>query len=174
MTLSQEETTLYVPFWWRKITARYLKSILESRSLNRLPPSGRTGLEKHLSALVKPDVETELNDSSKHGLRSKALMGLDRKLGRILGLAFPRPTPFRMTTLRLYMERSGFSVWLEDPDMSVSNLMEFRFSLFADNPFPMHGYCRVLRVGKQKEGDLTRLDCRFEQCVDGWHTPKHI
>ncbi|MEO5346589.1 MAG: hypothetical protein H7834_09460 [Magnetococcus sp. YQC-9] len=154
-----------VPLWWRKLQPMELEALARARRTRTVPVTLQPGLGDETRALL----ETERDHIDSGGIdavaripRLLALEMLNAKLNRVVEHSLPGVDRYRPHPLRWHEEGDGLTFWTQEADLAVGDRVELRFSLFPEQPMPMHAYCQVHRMRRDWNGTAIRVECRFE------------
>lgn len=154
-----------VPLWWRKVQPVELDAVTRARRSRTVPVALHPGFGEETRALLER--EREIVDAG--GIESVArlprllaLEFLNAKLNRVVEQAQPGDDRYVPHPLQWHDSGDGVTFWTQEADLTVGDRVEMRFSLFAEQPMPMHTYCRVHRLRRDWNGSAIRVECRFE------------
>ncbi|MEO5332830.1 MAG: hypothetical protein H7839_12470 [Magnetococcus sp. YQC-5] len=151
-----------VPLWWRKISEQEYAVVVQARRMGSLHAVVRPGMASEIRSFLEAErrlASAGMTRSMPDQQRLQVLDGFNAKLDRILMKVDPGQDFFVPTPMRLHDTGAGLTFWVEGGGLAVGELLELRFSLFADFPMPVHGYCRVQRLRREWSGWGVRVDC---------------
>ncbi|MBF0163675.1 MAG: hypothetical protein HQM01_04050 [Magnetococcales bacterium] len=163
-----------VPLWWRKLQPVELDAVARARRSRTVPVAMHPGLGDETLALLER--EREIIDSG--GLKAAermprllALEFLNAKLNRVVEQALPGDDRYVPHPIQWHDSGDGLTFWTQEADLAIGDRVELRFSLFAEQPMPMHAYCRVHRLRRDWNGSAIRVECRFETMDSAKQSP---
>ncbi|MBF0339692.1 MAG: PilZ domain-containing protein [Magnetococcales bacterium] len=164
-----------VPLWWRKINAVELEAVSSARRAQRLPLAVQPGMGDATRQLLADErlllTAGNLAISARQH-RLVALESFNAKLNRVVERAMPGEDDFKPHALQLHESGEGLTFWVWEGEFLAGELLELRFSLFAEQPMPVHAYCRIQRVRREWSGAGIRIECGFENLSPVGSSPR--
>ncbi|MBF0627603.1 MAG: hypothetical protein HQL91_05205 [Magnetococcales bacterium] len=164
-----------VPLWWRKITNVEFAAVRRARRTNRPALSVHPGLGGETRSLLESEQEHYASGrvaSLAQRWRHLVLEIFNAKLNRVVERSRPGADLLVPHPMQWHESGSGLTFWVPEGEFAAGDLLELRFALFAEQPMPMHAYCRVQRVRPEWNGTGIRVDCVFETVEDPQPLPQ--
>lgn len=166
-----------VPLWWRKISEQEYAVVVQARRMGSMHAVVRPGMASEIRTFLEAErrlASDGMTRSMSDQKGQKVLDGFNAKLDRILMKVDPGQDFFVPTPMRLHDTGAGLTFWVEGGGLAVGDLLELRFSLFADLPMPVHGYCRVQRLRREWSGWGVRVECLLATLDDSKPTESTV
>ncbi|MBF0416945.1 MAG: hypothetical protein HQL86_01685 [Magnetococcales bacterium] len=158
-----------VPLWWRKVQPVELEAVARARRSHVAPVALKPGFGSETLDLLEQErvlIDSGGIEAMSRMPRLLALEMLNAKLNRIVEQVQPGDDRYVPHPLQWHDSGDGVTFWSQEADLAIGDRLELRFSLFAEQPMPMHTYCRVHRLRRDWNGTAIRVECRFET-LDG-------
>ncbi|MBF0189870.1 MAG: hypothetical protein HQL99_01820 [Magnetococcales bacterium] len=159
-----------VPLWWRKINAVEFEAVVRARRGKQVPPVLQPGLGLEIRTLLDAEQSRDADEGFFGSIARKwrlvALETFNAKLNRLVERAYSGQDTFQPHPLQWHESGEGLTFWVSEGDVGVGDCIELRFSLFPEQPVPVHAYCRVRRVRREWSGSGLRVECSFATLED--------
>ncbi|MBF0145331.1 MAG: PilZ domain-containing protein [Magnetococcales bacterium] len=159
---NQPESTL---FWFRRVTPTQMARVRECQRKGALLPEARPNLDRSIADILsrEANIAPSASARSRTGAdRSAVLEAMNRKLNLLLELAYPPESVVMRVPIMLDPEGRGMVAWIKDPPFAENDLLELRFLTGSTQPWPVHGYSRVIRMRQDWSNRGKRVEFRFE------------
>ncbi|MBF0271429.1 MAG: hypothetical protein HQL98_05030 [Magnetococcales bacterium] len=158
-------SVIEVPLWWRKLNAVEIEAVVRARRGKHLSPVLQPGLGHEVRTLLDAEQARDSDEGFFASIARKwrlvALETFNAKLNRLVERAHPGQDTFQPHPLQWHESGEGLTFWVSEGDVGVGDFIEMRFSLFPEQPVPVHAYCRVRRVRREWSGTGLRVECSF-------------